>query len=155
MTEPTDTSWEQEALPILKAVLQAKREGLASVDDDYLREQVQLSSRELSQNLELLSEADYIDARSVWEGGGRDPEYDNVKLKVSGLRVLGDWPNEQVAYEALLHAFQNHIDRTDEPEIKSALQRLLDGIQNTSASVGQQTIVAILADFVQRMPLHL
>lgn len=52
-----------------------------------------------------------------------------------GLRVVGAWPSEAAAGEALVAALREAIARTEDPVEKSKLERLLDAAGSVGTSV--------------------
>jgi DNA-binding PadR family transcriptional regulator len=75
----------------------------------------------LTQSLRRLAEHGYIDAKGSWQG----PILRIHKVTEKGLRASGFWPSKEEAFERMLLALEEAVEREPDPENKSKLKALL------------------------------
>jgi hypothetical protein len=146
MTVPQDR-WHRVAIPLLQAVAELPA-GTSRANLGALGRDLGFDPIEVAGELEALIEAGYLrgSIKRAWPSDDARPWfYVNAGLAERGLRLLGYWPAED-PYEALLQRLEQRIDEEPEPERKSRLQRLRDGLISLGRDVGSDLIASVLME---------
>lgn len=133
------SSWERRDLPILKQVVEAFNRGELVKDARRLAELTGLDQADALRGLEALHQAGYIDGIDASTMQDRFALLDIRPLE-RARRATGDWPAEN-AYDQLIELLERRIAETDDPDQRTKLIKLRDGV----LAAGRDLITSVMA----------
>ena len=137
MATPTWASLER---PILEAIAKHDQDLRGLSSEDAARE-TDLPAAAVLRAIKRLVDAGYLDGIDVMTQDSTGPEYMHLHLLEPGLREVGAWPSDP--YDALLAIVAHQLDAEPDPERRSRLQILRDGL----VSVGRDVVTGILTSY--------
>lgn len=134
--------WERFDLPVLKAINELSGVGHDPSTNDLV-DHMGVPRLDIERSLRRLYDSDYVAGTDATVQG----EYFdlmNIRLLERGLEAVEEWPVE--AYDDLLAQLHHSIEAETDPEVKSRLRRLLDGL----TGAGREIAVSVLSEWAKK-----
>jgi hypothetical protein len=136
------STWASRDLPILRAALRRLDAGEDFPELEEIRQELGFSGDQLWAGIHALQSADppYIDVslRSGWQ---EDRASGNVRaVSERARRELGAWPSPDSLVDALAAAFARAAEDEKEPEKKSRLRAVADGLGGAARDIAVAVI---------------
>jgi hypothetical protein len=136
MEEELQPTWASRELPILRAALRRLDAGERLADLEEIRQEAGLTPDETWAAVQALQYADppYIEVELA---GGWSDEASGIATSVSerARRELGTWPSPASLVDELAAAFAQAADAEQEPEKRTKLRALADGLAGMARDI--------------------
>ncbi len=120
-------TWERVALPVLRWI--SEYEGIGSVSVGELANELALDPWEVANELDRLTNENYIAGDFTKTGTGGDPRpwFAPKRLGANGARAVGMWPSGNTG-DVLLDVLRALEESTPDPDQKTRLKRAADAL---------------------------
>lgn len=138
------STWEGREQVILEALADHEATGQRPMTSDDVAEATGLDGTTTALGLIALVEADYVEGHDASSAEQVHDWFVSLRLREKGRRAAKQWPPEGAA-EVLQEIIDNRIAAATDPEEKSRLVKLRDGL----AGVGKGVLTSVLAEFAK------
>lgn len=135
MTEPTET-WTTHELPLLRIALREDDAG-SQADFAEMAAETGIDQEQVWLAVRALLNAGYVDA---FLGNARTGTVNSVTERTR--RELGSWPSPESLVDQLARAFADAAEQEAEPEQKTKLRAVADGLGGAGRSVAVDLFTA-------------
>jgi hypothetical protein len=142
-----ESTWATRELPILRAALRRLDAGEDSASLEEIRQETGLPSKQLWAAVRALEDADPPYIEVSWASGWTDEHAggsDISAVSERARRELGSWPSAEPVVSQLAAALSEAADREPEPERKTRLREVAEGLGGAARQIAVEVIAARL-----------
>jgi len=138
---PTKDTWNDIAMPILRVLQEMEDEAHGNgrgTNIDELAKRLDMGANLIGPQLDSLQHGEFITVQGNRPTSGRPHRHFGITLLPEGRRALGEWPADPMASlaNALARALDKASEAANDPEDRSRLRVLADGVRKAGAALG-------------------
>lgn len=141
---PLQDVWYSRDFPVLIELTRRFDEGASQVRPDALTAALDMTEDEVQAALKALVRRRLIDALQTKSWGGPQPVVSISNVAGEAYVMTGLHPGDD-AVQALVDAFRQAADQTNDPAEKSRLQQIGDAVKDVSSEVTKSVLAAYIA----------
>ncbi|HYN35574.1 MAG TPA: hypothetical protein VEV82_01220 [Actinomycetota bacterium] len=143
-----ELTWLKREMPILEAVFELEErsgdDGFITTTVEQIADATGLDLGEVRRGVRALYESGYIVGENTTVHVGYNLY--GIRLLEKGRQRVGQWPGQD-SYESLITFLEDSINSEEDPDRKSKLERLKDGV----TSVGRDVAGSVLSAWFRHM----